>query len=257
MRECWAACLGDCSEKLSGEHLITSGVFLADEVRVKGLPWCPDFKTIGLSSLVRNVLCQSHNSRLSDKADNGAIQLRKAICDANSFAEGRRLAASGKNWPIETFSVDGLAIERWCLKTLITMALGGPSPIGATALPGNPSRELVEIAFGLRKFNPPRAGLHFPWSPGGTVGGMEGVEVTIFSDNTKTVAGARFWFWGLALLLVLNDGPEGPFIFTSQDGKMTVYPRTTYHPLRIHLSVDNRPSHVLEFVWTARSTSTP
>lgn len=95
MRVCWAACLGGCSDKISGEHIITDGVFFTDTVKVKGLPWYPDFKTIGLASLVKNALCRRHNSRLST-ADARAIQLRDAVCDTAGLSEGRKLMATGK-----------------------------------------------------------------------------------------------------------------------------------------------------------------
>jgi hypothetical protein len=58
MDKCWAACLGDCSDKMSREHVITEGVFLSDDIKVKGLPWCrDDFTVIGLTNLVRKNLC--------------------------------------------------------------------------------------------------------------------------------------------------------------------------------------------------------
>lgn len=248
MGECWAADLGGCSDKMSGEHLITNGVFLADAVRVKGLPWCPDFKTIGLASLVKKVLCVRHNSELST-ADEGAIQLRNAILDTTALSEGRKLMAAGQSWPIERFRVNGFAIERWCLKTLITIAFGGPVPIGNAEAPGKPSRELVETAFDLRKFQSPRKGLYWMGNPGDTISTTEGVVVTTFSDSAQRLAGARYWFWGVNLLLILNHGPTGPFSFTSTDGKQTIQPKTVYRPQNIHIEVHKRPSHVLEFVW--------
>ena len=66
MKKCWAVSLGDCSDKISGEHILTAGMFPGDTVHVRGLSWCPDKpKEIGLASLVKNVLCTAHNSRLS------------------------------------------------------------------------------------------------------------------------------------------------------------------------------------------------
>lgn len=135
MRRCWASCLGDCSDKISGEHVITNGAFLTDIVKVKGLPWCVDeFKEIGLASVVKNVLCTSHNSRLSE-ADAGAIQLRKALCDVADLPESRKRMPP-QDWPAKKFSVNGFALERWCLKTLITIALDGRVPSGVSEHPG-------------------------------------------------------------------------------------------------------------------------
>jgi hypothetical protein len=159
LKQCWAQCLGDCSEKISAEHVVTAGTFTETSVRVKGLPWCLDeFKTIGLESLVRNVLCTHHNSRLS-AVDEAAIRLRDALCGIAALSEARKKLAP-QAWSIETFTANGFGIERWCLKTLLTIAFGGKVPIGdGDARPGMPPQELVEIAFGLRSFQPPRAGL--------------------------------------------------------------------------------------------------
>jgi hypothetical protein len=241
--------LGDCSDRISGEHIITDGVFLSDSVKVKGLPWClDDFKTIGLASFVKNVLCAEHNSRLSE-ADVGAIQLRKVICDSASLSDARKLLQP-QDWPVTRFSVNGFAFERWCLKTLITIAFGGGIPIAdESSVPGEPSRALVETAFGLRQFQPPRAGLYWMGNTGELVGVSEGVVITTFSNHANRLAGARFWFWGLNFLLVLTDGPRGPFNFTSPDGKQTVQPNALYRPRGLHIGVHDRLSHILEFIW--------
>jgi len=156
-----------------------------------------------------------------------------------------------QTWPIERFHVNGLAIERWCLKTLITIAFGGEFAIGnRDSRPGEPSRALVETAFGLRQFQPPRAGLHWMGDAGEVVNVQEGVIVTTFSGRAQRLEGARFWFWGLNLLLILNDGPTGPFSFTSPDGMKTVQPKTWYRPGAINISAHDRLSHRLEFSWS-------
>src|SRR5580658_11065746 len=103
MRTCWAACLGGCSDKISGEHIITEGVFDNDSITVKGLAWCRDeFKTIGIKNLVKKVLCTKHNSQLSE-ADNAAIRLRKALCDVTHLSEERKLMPP-QDWPVKKFS---------------------------------------------------------------------------------------------------------------------------------------------------------
>jgi hypothetical protein len=63
MRECWAAALGGCSEKMSKEHTVTEGVFLDEEVFVQGLNWCKtNPKRVGLGNVTRKILCKTHNS---------------------------------------------------------------------------------------------------------------------------------------------------------------------------------------------------
>lgn len=249
MRKCWAACLGECSDKISGEHIITNGAFLTDTVKVKGFPWCMDeFKEIGLASLVKNVLCTNHNSRLSD-ADAAAIQLRKALCEMAHLSEPRKRMPV-QDWPVKTFSVNGLGLERWCLKTLIAIAFDGKLPIGdGDSPPEEPPRALVETAFGLKQFQPPLRGLSWMGQGGDEVNVRESVVVTTFSNYANRLAGARFWFWGLGLLLMVTDGPPGQFSFTSAGGEETIQPKTCYRPGAINFDVKGRRSHSLDFIW--------
>lgn len=248
MRTCWATCLGDCADGSSGEHVITGGVFTVDAVKVRGLSWCPDdFKSVGLASSVQNVLCKAHNSRLSE-ADDAAISLRNAICNAASLSEKRKLLEP-QSWQVQRFLVNGFALERWCLKTLINIAFGGQVPIGRGASPSSLSVDLVEVAFGIKQFQPPRAGLYWIRDVS-EVMVEEVVSVTTFAGDGDCLAGARFRFWGLELLLVLDDGLSiGPFRFTSQDGSQTIQPMTVYRPGELPITVNDRLSHVLEFVW--------
>jgi hypothetical protein len=56
--------------------------------------------------------------------------------------------------------IDGDRLERWFFKTLINITVGGKEKIGPKSdTPGEPSSDLVEIAFGHRKFVP-NAGLY-------------------------------------------------------------------------------------------------
>lgn len=249
MRRCWASCLGGCSDKMSGEHIITSSSFLTDTVKVKGLPWClDDFKEIGLANLVKNVLCTGHNSRLSE-ADAAAIQLRKALCDVAELSELRRRMPP-QDWPLKKFTVGGFALERWCLKTLITIALDGTVPIGdGDSQQAEPPRALVEIAFGSKQFQPPRTGLYWIGQGGDEVRVTDGVAVTTFSNSANRLAGARFWFWGLGILLVVSDGPPGEFTFNSRGGTQAIRPKIWYRPGAINFDVSGRRSHALEFIW--------
>ena len=249
-KECWAACLGDCSNKITGEHVVTKGTFTVDSIRVKGLPWCAeDFQTIGLASFVKNILCRTHNSRLSE-VDDAAIELRKALCDIVDLSEARS-EMQPQPWPLKTFSVDGLKLERWCLKTLVTIAIDGDIPIGdGDSAPGTVPRELVEIAFGLKRFQPPRAGLYWMGDPGDRVAVAEGVVVTTFSNPAKRISGARFVFWGLGLLLMLtNHLTLGGFVFNSADGTQALKPNVTRRPQRLSMGVHGLPSHELKLVW--------
>lgn len=160
MNKCWASCLGGCSDTISGEHILTNGLFQETQIRVKGFSWCADdFKTIGLKSFTKNVLCVKHNSMLSE-TDKCAIALRDAIFDVVELTATREKRQPQK-WPFEEFHVSGPLLERWFLKTLITLAVDHSAPIGrASFRAGEPARSLVKVAFGTKIFKP-RAGLYW------------------------------------------------------------------------------------------------
>ena len=153
MRRCWARCLGDCSDKLTREHIVTRSLFLGDTVKVEGFPWCEGkVKEIGLANLTAKVLCGDHNHALSDVDTSAA----KAFAD---IREMRRLAhvrerTKPKRWNVIKYKFGGPALERWFLKILINICSAQEYPVGSlSALQGQPSDELVQIAFGFRDFS--------------------------------------------------------------------------------------------------------
>jgi len=91
---CWAKVLGGCSEKMSGEHLISKNQFgNGKKITVGGFPWCRGgTKEIGINSATSNVLCRTHNSALSP-TDTAAGKLLDAFeLIAERDAEARRTA---------------------------------------------------------------------------------------------------------------------------------------------------------------------
>ncbi|HWG18978.1 MAG TPA: hypothetical protein VG225_00525 [Terracidiphilus sp.] len=158
-KKCWAASLGDCSGGISREHLVSQSLFPTGSVVVQGLHWCKDEpKPVGIESLTSKILCRKHNSDLSD-VDSAA----KRTFD--TFVESMRLLDARRNlhlrrYTMKRFTINGLLLERWFLKTLINIGFDREWIIGEGGHPaGEPSEELVEIAFGKAKFRP-KAGLY-------------------------------------------------------------------------------------------------
>src|SRR6266436_2016434 len=147
MKDCWAACLGNCSDKISREHIISANLFLSDKIMVQGLSFCRDEpKEIGQAALTRKILCTKHNSDLSeiDAAAGDSINaLRKATQLSNLRVE-RKI----KHPRIIRFQIDGPTLERWFLKTFINIVYKQCYPIGSpSAKVWTPSCDLVEVAF--------------------------------------------------------------------------------------------------------------
>src|SRR5690348_8582360 len=152
MNKCWAFCLGGCSNAVSGEHILSASLFEGTQIRVKGFSWCADdFKTIGVASFTKKVLCSRHNSMLSE-CDKCAISVRDAVLGVAELTATRQ-KLQPQMWRIEKFHVSGPLLERWCLKTLVTLAIDHNAPIGRASFRARePARALVKVAFGIKRF---------------------------------------------------------------------------------------------------------
>ena len=126
---------------------------------MSGLHWCKDGpKPIGNAALTGKILCQKHNSELSE-LDYGVKRSFDTLSEAWRLYDVRRKIIN-RRWTQKTFTVDGALLERWFLKTLINLSHGGQWIVGeGTHAAGMPNEELVEIAFGRAAFRE-KAGLY-------------------------------------------------------------------------------------------------
>lgn len=250
MKKCWAVRLGDCSDKLSGEHIVTAGIFSSDKVNVQGLSWCKDApKEIGLASAVKRVLCTGHNSRLSP-LDDAVIEVFRALRDAVRLSNVRGNLPM-RRWTKRNFDVDGVRLERWCLKTLITLSIGGSLPVGPHSKDADtPDENLVRICFGLAPFQAPK-GLYVAWEVGDKLEVQdEKVVISTFHEDTH-LAGARFYLGGFVFILYLNDRElkPGPLRFTRSDGSVEQRPQPQYHNKAVNFQLGKHVSHSVRFIW--------
>jgi hypothetical protein len=162
---------------------------------VQGFPWClNEPKSIGLSNLVAKILCKKHNSDLSD-LDSAALDAFNIFREAIRLNDVRGRIKKPALWNVQRFVVDGPLLERWFLKTLINISFGKDWTIGpGTHAAGTPSRELVEIAFGLRKFEN-SGGLYIAAEAGEQIDSMDRVNITPITEGNNLVAG-KFNFRG-------------------------------------------------------------
>ncbi len=239
---CWASVLGGCDEKISSEHIISQALFEKKMIMVQGFSWCLDKpKSIAKAGLTRNILCRTHNSKLSD--------LGVAAQDAfNVFREATRLMEVRKDMNVKSFtfmrySINGRLLERWFLKTLINLAWDGKLIIGpGKHNRGTPSGDLVEIAFGRREFPSP-AGLYLSAIIGENITLEDRVNITTKSEGNNLVA-AEFLFRGCKFFLSLL-----PIKFTTLGHSQLLY-RDTNLIFRVHnRRLKHLPSYQVRFVW--------
>lgn len=120
MQRCWAKSNGDCSGGISGEHIISKGLFKNNNILVKGFAWChDDYKSIGLNSLTKNILCTKHNSILSpvDTGGIGAVNSIERLFNLCNELDSSDLT----NVDLQIPDIDGHLLERWLLKIAINL----------------------------------------------------------------------------------------------------------------------------------------
>ena len=249
MNDCWARCLGECSDKISKEHIITEAV-LPENMLVKGLHWCEGEPVeIGTANFTRKILCTKHNSMLSSRADEGAIAMVKAFHKGAELEEFRK-QYKRTNWTRVQFKVPGRKLESWFLKTLINIAYGHSNTMGEQGVePGVPPKDLVEIAFGLRGFSDP-AGLYTIAIVGDATPNDGSSEIITIGKRKGNINGAIFHFGGLTNLLYLdNDKRPKPDNFLGHKYPEILQSDFMYHLYSAKYRIHGRVSHSIDFDW--------
>lgn len=204
---CWAHCIGGCSEKISREHVVSKALFFSSKVRVSGLPWCREPKTVGLNAVTAKILCTKHNAELGGEVDREAVHLMESLDKA---AEISLAAHKEGRVPdrVQVFEVSVPLLERWMLKTLInsTLDLEYVMVVGDTA-PSTSLDALVRIAFGQARFVG-EAGLYFAFHKGQEMNVGDEYTISPLIRGDRYIVGGAFEFSGLTMLLWLD--PASP-----------------------------------------------
>lgn len=231
---CWARKLNDCSATISGEHRVSVTAWpggtdratkLKSQVFVRKGYLMPDgsidtdveggyHRQHTLSTFTANVLCSEHNSRLSP-VDVEAGKLTDAIHDLFETWKTKR-AIRGLTYNPKYFDIDGPMIERWFIKTVISNTAQYGFPIGAaTAPPGTPTDELVDIALGITAPSG-HVGLHGASALGAGIDENDDFRLMdwYWTDDgnmdNRYVAGATYEYKGLRFILNLNKNVPVP-----------------------------------------------
>jgi len=204
--QCWASSLGDCEGLISHEHLISKCLFPDGDINVRGFAWCKDVhKPIRIETLTGKILCEKHNGCLSEVDAAAKVSLESMM---KAFAIFKvRDGLKVRRWTIKHFVVDMLLLERWCLKTLINLNHQHGWLIGTNpSEPHIPTKELVEVAFGRRRFTHSE-GLYMVAKTGERITLNEGaLSIGTTTDGDKLVAG-RFTLWGVPFVLSILPEP--------------------------------------------------
>ena len=257
--ECWAKCLGDCRGKITGEHIITEGIWASDEIGVSGLPWCREtHQFIGVKNFTKNMLCERHNSTLSP-VDQGGIAAFDTFRQAAAVHNQRSLNIESGfrtgRFDLCTYKLDGTLLERWFLKTLINIEFAGAQNLTIGPYFGQPipACDLVEVAYGKRSLTG-NAGLYFVAGLRETVKLEERVKYTSLiatSAHGEFVAAGQFVFFGFTFLLLVDPAAK------IKIEKPSVEMAMIHRPYKLLFTVNELPSQEIEIPWPDRPAQAP
>ncbi len=260
MAECWARCLGGCGGKISGEHIVTESLWEGDRICVQGFQWCrPTYKEISVRNFTSNILCERHNSLLSDiGVDGGGTSAFDVFRQVAKVHDQRLANIEAGFWTgrfdICEYSIDGSLVERWLLKTLINMELSGDQ--GLTLGPYDdaerPHCDLVKMVYGLCPF-PGSSGLYLVEDSSPTLTFLPGLRylshLKKLGSRTYVAAGG-FWFRGFQFLLSLEpEGLSGTAERCDAGGHVLGTLNLLYHPQAFDFRDQEFPSQTIRFTW--------
>jgi hypothetical protein len=198
MEKCWANSLGKCGKSLSGEHLVSKGIFNGRKFSVKGFQWCKDeFVQVGVNSITRKCLCDKHNNNLSPIDEEG-IKFFNALDEIASFT-----VPGNTSDRLIQIQLDGNLIERWFLKTLINLSYGSDLQIGEFGeVKGRPHKYLVDVAFGVTRFSD-HLGLYALVFDGDKSPSYGNISITPFVNDKGFIGGCVYSFRGIDFFLSL------------------------------------------------------
>lgn len=228
--------MGSCSEKMSREHPISRAMFEGDEIRVQGFPWCRDTpRRISVGNLTKKVLCQKHNSELSD-LDMVGGEARKAFSQTNRAGDFHGALPSIRGYHVAF--LDGRKFERWCLKTLISISFLGECPIGGNANgPGRVDGEAVRLAFGLSDFQS-GTGLYSIGSVGQEFSCAPHIRIAPLVGNEGHIFGALLIIFNFRFALMLEDMANDHIRIMSKGGISLVdRSEVCYRPAKLGIRV--------------------
>lgn len=219
-RGCYAAQLGDCSGPLNREHFVSKNLLKefeeAGKLKVIGYPHGNDTGQLLMSveSLSAKVLCEGHNSRLSEVDTEGGRFLT-AFFVAHAGLLDETFAND------QTFVFNGPLIERWMLKYACGLIASGQAGVGTERIEKTlPPLEFLQVLFGLDTL-PEEWGLYTrPTAPVGVSREKNlaiGLYLPLQPSGTRHVAGIKMEHYGFTSILVLKT-PQKPFTGTDLDG---------------------------------------
>lgn len=230
---CWARCLGGCSGKISGEHVVSKALFANEKsITISGVPWAEGEKKVGLNSAVANILCKKHNSQLNE-LDTTAGRVMDSVQACLSRGESSNI------------QIDGRLLERWLLKTMINLGQAGWSHET-----NEPIESIVQHVFGLVPV-PARGGMSLVLADA-TFDNENFLRWTVLAnDETREVFGILVCIGGLQLLFSYVEEDMTALLRSmgKRDGVDHSTTDVMHHPVQISLGSPNGARSEINVRW--------
>lgn len=227
---------------------MSAALFEDTLVTVEGFKWCKEPKKIGLGRLTSRVLCTTHNSLLSD-VDQEAANLFGFVRETTRMVKVRgRLKP--RQWTVKRARISGQLLERWFLKTLVTILFAHPDELywpSEEGLQGRVPDVWVKRAFGAAEF-PGRVGLYSAAKPGVSIHSTDAVSFAPVAA-AQCLKAALFEFRGLHFVLSLVPVKEGTTTGVwGPDARWWNAP-LFFHQAQIEFRVGRSLSHAVDLEW--------
>ena len=230
MSSCFLQGHGKCGGKISGEHYISATVLNAisgtGNVQIGGLPFQPKqtLQCFGIKSLISNILCETHNSALSE-LDNMAGEFFQVIDAADKRPE---------TLPAVT-TVDGMLVERWFLKIMCGLAVGMDFNNGTV-----PTKWCQLLSGGTW---PDGWGLYVPTPSGNQVLATEFFLEMLTNTDTREVKAVKFRVAGVHFSLLLGK-PDNSVFWGTQRPRGLIF-RNKQREKRIEFAWPFKTNHAV------------
>ena len=242
-RKCWAASLGNCSKRLSKEHLITEKVLRDGKLTVSGSKWSGETKSITRGGFVGRILCGHHNSELS-RIDEKGIDFVSTLEKAVELSNNRELLPKPNNWYWKKFVIDGNGTEKWFSKTIINLQIAHGNSLFRWRFDdfrAEPSPQIVNTIFGIDRLLPPK-GLYFQMVVGEKVDSIKDFSYVEYENNQNEFIGGELSIKGFRFIVWFLDS-HSPASHPLQPNSLI------YRPDAIKFEVKGKYSHKLAFSW--------
>jgi hypothetical protein len=189
---CYAACLGNCSTKLSKEHYLPKGIWKNPIITFDGFDWTGDSpKNLPVKNVAQKILCTKHNSEHSP-LDEAAKRLFNTAEHFHINQHKRSSMSRSSIWKPDSAEFDGHTLERLLAK--IAVGVMQERSTQRWHITNSPAIEvpksIVETIYGLREFTPPM-GMYLVNAVGDKLFNQDHVSIqTMFHPETNGYIGS-------------------------------------------------------------------